>query len=428
MSERVYDVCIIGAGASGLVAAIESSRRGLSCVVVDKNKKPGMKLYATGNGRCNLTNDTWEEDSYYENEFVDKVYNSLYNITELRQRSFVIDYFKKLGINTVNKDGYFYPSSMQASSVVWALLDAASYAGVEILERHTCTGIDYVHDPEYARHGTDIVYEVKCINKIGDDTYNVSVFSKNIIIATGGASQKKLGAADSSLSESIFNSLRLDYTDFRAGLCPVTVNDDLSAVAGVRTKAKLSVGRYSEIGEVQITENGLSGIVTFNMSYYMEEGTVVNVNLLPRVSESEFVEYYNLIRGKYSHKRLDAFLNGYINDKLASYMIEKIYHNKDQKLRLKDVNTSDISKLYQKLTSWNLVVKSKAGFDESQASYGGINTDIIDSYTMEIDEDHTIGKGIYAVGEATDVMGKCGGYNLTYAFVTGFLAGNAVEV
>ena len=89
---KIYDICIIGAGASGLVAAIESSRRGLSCVVVDKNKKAGRKLYATGNGRCNLTNDTWEEDTYYGNEFVDNVFEKLYRFTDLRPRSFVIDY------------------------------------------------------------------------------------------------------------------------------------------------------------------------------------------------------------------------------------------------------------------------------------------------------------------------------------------------
>ena len=132
MYKNIYDICIIGAGASGLVAAIESSRRGLSCVVVDKNKKAGMKLYATGNGRCNLTNDTWEEDTYYENEFVDRVFDYLYRETGMRQRTFILDYFKGLGVNTVNKDGYFYPSSMQASSVVWALLDAARALNIEI--------------------------------------------------------------------------------------------------------------------------------------------------------------------------------------------------------------------------------------------------------------------------------------------------------
>ena len=85
MNDKIYDVCIIGAGASGLAAAIESSRRGLSSVVVDKNKKPGMKLYATGNGRCNLTNDSWHDNDYYGNAFVDRVYDALYERTGKRQ-------------------------------------------------------------------------------------------------------------------------------------------------------------------------------------------------------------------------------------------------------------------------------------------------------------------------------------------------------
>ena len=116
MYDKIFDVCIIGAGASGLVAAIESSRRGLSSVVVDKNKKPGMKLYATGNGRCNLTNDSWNDTDYYGNEFVEKVYDSIYERTGRRPRKFVIDYFEKLGIKTTAKKGYIYPVAVSKLS------------------------------------------------------------------------------------------------------------------------------------------------------------------------------------------------------------------------------------------------------------------------------------------------------------------------
>lgn len=438
MYKNIYDICIIGAGASGLVAAIESSRRGLSCVVVDKNKKAGMKLYATGNGRCNLTNDTWEEDTYYENEFVDRVFDYLYRETGMRQRTFILDYFKGLGVNTVNKDGYFYPSSMQASSVVWALLDAARALNIEIKNKTTCISIDALNLSDIIDDVNtidDSIFDLKTIYRVntiakdsetGEETVS-EIIARNIIIATGGQSQAKLGAQSSEMAKKLFSSLRVPYEEFQSGLCPVKCYEDLSALAGVRTRARLSVAGHRELGEVQITEDGLSGIVTFNMSYYMKPGSPISINLLPKTSEDEFAEHFNAIQKEFPNKRLDSFINGYINDKLASYMISKFYGTPDIKFTLKDVTETGIRGLYQEITEWKLTVLEKGTFDSSQASIGGILTDVISPSTMQISPDRTLGGGIYAVGEATDVIGKCGGYNLTYAFITGYIAGNSVE-
>ena len=149
MSKSIYDVCIIGGGASGLIAAIESSRRGLSSVVVDKNKKPCKKLYATGNGRCNLTNDIWDDDIYYNNEFVDNVFDGLYRMTGMRQRAFILDYFNNLGIKTTNLNGYYYPRSLQASSVCWSILDAARSLGVDIINEYQVDTVSDFNDEYY---------------------------------------------------------------------------------------------------------------------------------------------------------------------------------------------------------------------------------------------------------------------------------------
>lgn len=416
MTDKIYDICIIGAGPSGLVAAIESSRRGLSCVVVDKNKKPGMKLYATGNGRCNITNDTWEEDSYYDNAFVDRVFDSIYSRTGMRQRSFVLDYFARLGVRSVNKKGYFYPASLQASTVVWALVDAAKESGVELISRCICTDIT---------RDTELFYINSSISREGVED-SIIIKSRNIIIATGGLSQERLGATNEKLVDSLFSSLRIPYRRYESGLCPVKISEDLSVLAGVRTTARISVAKHSEIGEVQINEDSISGIVTYNMSYYMSEGQKIIINLLPRISEDEFVADFNEIKTVFPDKRLDLFLNGFINDKLAAYMIHRFYGISDIRLTLKDVTETGIRGLYQELTEWTVSVLSKCGFDHSQASIGGIVTDIIDPYSMQL-SDRTIGEGVYAVGEATDVIGKCGGYNLTYAFITGYLAGTYIE-
>ena len=455
MYDKIYDVCIIGAGASGLVAAIESSRRGLSCVVVDKNKKPGMKLYSTGNGRCNLTNDKWEEDDYYGNIFADMVFGSLYKKTGKHPRAFILEYFKHLGINTISKDGYIYPSSMQASSVVWALLDAARLGGVEIVSKFTVEHLalynssnnqifdesydSYSHSYGYdARiyaadnYNTESIYLIKGLKSVDDTIQEATVFARNVILATGGLSQTKLGSASKEGLEKLLMDTRVPYRDFVSCLCPVETEENLTALDGVRSKIRMTVNGKSENGELQINKKGLSGIVTFNMSYYMNPGTEVFINLLPSVNEESFVEHFEIIRMLYPDKTLLAFLNGYINDKLALYMINKFFgfiaspDGKKPEFKLSEVTDIGIRGIFEEMTNWRLIVQNRVGFDSSQASDGGIIMGVIDSDTMHIDVSSSLGSNLYAVGEVTDVIGKCGGYNLTYAFVTGYLAGNAI--
>jgi len=163
------------------------------------------------------------------------------------------------------------------------------------------------------------------------------------------------------------------------------------------------------------------------MSYYMKPGDKITVNLMPKKSENDFAAEFNDIKSRFPERRLDLFLNGYINDKLSSYFIQKFYGNPEMKLCLKDITETGIRGLYQEITEWSVGIKAINDFDQSQASSGGIVVSILDPYSMEIDSDKTLGPGIYAIGEATDVLGKCGGYNLTYAFITGYLAGISVE-
>jgi hypothetical protein len=428
MNDKIYDVCIIGAGASGLAAAIESSRRGLSSVVVDKNKKPGMKLYATGNGRCNLTNDSWHENDYYGNEFVDRVYEALYERTGKRPRQFIIDYFEKLGIKTTVLKGYVYPLSLQASSVVWSLVDAAKLSGVEFVDRFTVKCIEEYKASTGPGAPVIPVYRVGGFYKSGEEVFDSEIYAKSVILATGGLSQKKLGAIDRDTLENLLTVARIPYNEFTDSLCPVTIEEDISQLAGVRTRINLTVNGNTESGELQITDGGLSGIVTFNMSYYMNSGISVYINAMPKIGSEEFLEHFKAMKNAYPGKPLVAFLNGYLNDKLCVYFIKRFYGNEQMSnsLKLRDITETGILGLYDEITCWKLTVKKRCGFDTSQASAGGILVNVIDPETMHIDSSNSLGMNMYACGEVTDVVGKCGGYNLTYAFVTGYLAGNGV--
>ena len=431
-NNKIYDICIIGAGASGLVAAIESSRRGLSCVVVDKNKKAGRKLYATGNGRCNLTNDTWDEDTYYGSEFVDRLFEQLYRYSDLRPRSFVLDYMKKLGIQTVNKDGYFYPSSLQASSVVWALVDAATSLGTRFLYKTRCVDVTKVGVDDLLEYSSQItddildnqgIYKINVISRQEEEETEGFILAKGIIVATGGLSKKSLGSATAEETYRLFNSLKLPFAEYTSGLCPVYVTEDLSALDGVRTKARLTVDGHTELGEVQISSEGISGIVTFNMSYYMKPGSEVVINLLPKIDEDSFAESFIKSQQSFPNRRLDLFLNGYVNDKLAVYMMDRFYGKQESVLTLKDVTETGIRGIYQEMIEWRLSIRGKGSLEDSQASIGGVLTKYIDPFNMSVKSDVTLGSNICITGEATDVIGKCGGYNITYALITGFFAG-----
>ncbi len=419
-NNKLYDICIIGAGASGLAAAIESSRRGLSCVVVDKNKKAASKLYGTGNGRCNLTNDNWDDDVYYGNTFPFEVFDHIYTLTGKRPRNFIIDYFKDLGISTFNKNGYYYPESMQASSVVWALLDAAKGYGAEIINSFEIFDIDI-------NSKDDIFYYTVFSTETNEEGNRVRINARNILLASGGLSQVKYERTNNNPEVLVRDSLGIKINEFKPGLCPVSVNEDLSSLAGVRVKVRMNSGNKTEVGELQITEKLVSGIITFNMSYYMEPGSKIKISVLPRISTDEFVESFKSIRLKLPEKPLLLFLNGYVNDKLARYFIDNQYGEIGNNIRIKDITETGIRELYDEMTGWTLTVKEKKGFEMSQASIGGIPTHLINPETMKLNGDSPVYKGLYATGEITDVIGKCGGYNLTYAFITGYLAGRSIK-
>ena len=409
----MYDICIIGAGPSGLAAAIESSRRGLSCVVVDRNKKPLKKLYATGNGRCNLTNDVWDDNVYYENSFVDSVYDALYEKTGLRPRNFILKYFEELGIKTVNIGGYYYPMSLQASSVSWAILDALKTENVEIIKEFEVS--DIIRNPEGY---FEIISKDNTVDEIN------RIYARKIVLSIGGLSGKGLGEADIETTIGLLNSLDIEFNFFVPGLCPVLIEDDLSLLSGVRFKAGIKIDNHYEEGEVQVTDYGLSGIVIFNMSRYVEKDCRIHIDVIHNISKDDFINSFTEIKKVLPDRSLVGFLNGFINDKLAKYFAYDFLGELCDSVKIKDMNEEGIAKLYDNLTDWCLTVSGRSGFDSSQATIGGIKTELINPKTMNLFNNNDI----YVTGEITDVMGKCGGYNLTYAFISGYLAGNSIKL
>ena len=403
-STKLLDVIIIGAGASGMMAAITAARRGKSVGILERMNKPGKKILATGNGKCNFTNNNMDTSCFHGNIHL------IQSVLDHFSKEDALSFFHEIGIWPKEKNGYYYPMSMQASAVVWALRDAAVMNGVEIISNSEVSAVEDKGD-KYI------------ISYSGCKTAE----AESVILATGSPSAPELGAASYETLYSLFESLKLEYEPFSPCLGPVAVREDLNPVAGVRCDAEISlhIAEQMERGELQLTADGISGIVVFNMNEYMKEQAhnghnTIHINLLPDISHDEFISRFNTFRKTSPNRKVLGFLNGFLNDKLALYHLNRLKEDGSVK---DDINVSEFEAglIFRALTDWKLSIGGFNDENRSQASAGGIATSQIDPKDMHIIDR----RELYAVGETTDVLGKCGGYNISYALYTGFLAGRA---
>ena len=419
-TERIYDACVIGAGASGLVCAATMARRGLTTLLVDQNKKSGRKLYATGNGRCNLANAVISDSAYYSDPFAGNV------VTEASVRE-MFRYLETVGIPLTERDGYFYPQSLQASSVVWALTDDARLAGVDFLYEEELVHVERTEDGFLLqlRHGSGEVQEIRC---------------GRLALCMGSSAQPSLGAAKEQTVYFLLEELELPYRPFSHDLCPMETEEDVSELAGVRVKATLSleckrensesepsesettesesrkIGTI-ETGELQLTEYGISGIAVFNLSTMAEAGDTVRIDLLPLWEQEE--ELVAFLRGQASDRSLYGAMNGVLQDKLCRFHLTRVFGSERLKQAVSAFTDQEILGLIRELKNWKLTV---SGFrtEQAQAFRGGVDTGIMDPERMIVRDS---GAPLAVTGELLDVVGRCGGYNLSFAMISGLRAG-----
>ena len=393
-----YDAVVIGAGASGLVCAAELGKRGLHTLLVEQNKKSGRKLYATGNGRCNIANAVLSDSAYYQNGFAASVVTEE-SVSELK------DYLKEIGIPLTSRDPYLYPVSQQASAVVWALTDAARLSGVVFLYD---TRVERIRRE---KRGGYVLYT-------GDGK---EIRTGRLVLSMGSPAAPKLGAAGADTLYGLLNDLGLPYREFQAALCPLETEEDLSELAGVRVAARLTVGDESEEGELQLTDYGLSGIVTFNLSTLTGVGDTVKVDLLPDHDEAGLLDHF-LHQNK--ERRLFAVLNGLLPEKLCGYFLRRVWDEGALKMPLSAFSGEELKKLIRAVKHFQLKISGKRG-DKGQACQGGVRPDIISPSDLSVigSKEIPAQPGLAVTGELLDVVGRCGGYNLMFALISGRKAG-----
>lgn len=394
-------VVVVGCGASGIIASIFASSNN-EVIVLERNSSPLKKLLLTGNGKCNYFNDNQSISNYNSSniDLVEKI------ISENNIES-VLSFFDRIGIVPKVKNGYYYPYSNLSNSIKEALLKEASLKGVKIK--------------------TD--YLVKNIEKINNKfIINNEIECDYVIISTGSKACPKTGS--DGIGYEILKNFGHSIVKVLPALTQVTGNKSyFKDWAGIRVDAKVSLyenNKYisSEVGEVQLTKTGLSGICIFNLSSKIKRGLDkgyredISINFLPFVDDIEsFIETRN---NKVKGRTIIELLEGLINYKLVKIILKesKIDENK----YYSELNEKEKNSLFNNLINFKVNIIDTNDFENAQVCSGGVPLTEININTME----SNIVDGLFIIGELLDIDGLCGGYNLTVAWISGILAGTYV--
>lgn len=403
-----YEVIVIGAGASGLVAAIGAARQGSKVLIIEQKEKVGKKILATGNGKCNYTNLHQSPDCYRSDDssFPMKVLSS-FNIEQTLQ------FFEELGIYPKNRNGYVYPHSEQGASVVQVLVMECERLGIDI------------HCEE----------KVKDIKESPKGNMNFLLISserkeyrcKKVILAAGGCASPKLGSDGSGywLAEKLGHSLIQPLPALVQLKSPAKFCKQLSGVrVGARVTAMVGNQVLSqEEGEILFTDYGISGIAIMQLSrfvakaLYYKENVIIGIDFLPSLSEGEIESLYVKRVEHQPNRTLEEMMIGLFNVKLAQVLL--LEGKLSPQRKAKDMSRKELLQLVTQTKHFAMPIHGTNDFDNAQVSAGGISTKEVNPCNLE----SKLVKGLYLVGEVLDVDGTCGGYNLQWAWSSGYLAG-----
>ncbi len=392
-------VCIIGGGASGLVAAITAGERGHEVSLFERQARVGRKLMSTGNGRCNLTNVNASPERYHgaDGSFVVPALSRFGAAETLR-------FFDSLGLITVTEEsGRVYPFSDQAGSVLDVLRFRCDALGV-----NTLTGVE-VRGIRKTKEGFEIA------------TADGKRLFDRAVIACGGAAGAKVGGVG--LGYELLRSLGHGITALSPALVQIKTDTNyIKSLKGVRAQARIELKKDGKTaatgaGEVQFTEYGLSGPAIFDISGCAAPGSEISLDLAPDMGEREVIAYLSRRTAELPGLTAESVLAGFLQSRVGATCVR--YAGVGLNTPLSALGSGELLLIAGAVKSFRTAVLGTLGFDSAQVTRGGARTEEFRPDTLE----SRLVKGLYACGEVLDVDGDCGGFNLQWAWSSGRLAG-----
>lgn len=396
-------IAVIGGGPSGLVASINAKNNYNEVYLFDKNPDFGKKLLLTGNGKCNYWNEFQDISKYHSTN--NDALKRIITTNNLRRTKEFLD---SLGIIPNIKNGYYYPFSNQAASIKTILVEEAMNKGV-IFKTNT---------------------EIKDIKK----DKNFKVYYDNlceefdvVVIATGSKSYKKTGS--DGYGYNIAKSFNINVLNISPSLVQLVTDTGLEKKwAGIRALVKIKANEKEEEGEIQFTDYGISGICVFNISRNIainlanKNKQKVKINFIPwfNGNNEEFLKYLNQLDIKLNKKNISNLCDGFLNYKLTNILASKSKIDNNKKW-CELANTEKMT-FINNIHNLEVDVIDTKGFESAQVCSGGISLDEINYETLETKKV----SNLYFCGEVLDVDGDCGGYNLSFAFLSGLLVGRSI--
>lgn len=404
-------VIVIGGGASGLVASIYAAKSGHQVTLLEKNKNCGKKILITGNGKCNYWNQ-FQNLNHYHTTSKEK----LKDIINKENQQEILNFFEKIGIVPKIKDGYYYPYSNQAISIQTALMKEAEHNQINIQTE------------------TEVISIQKQAKKFNIKTNHGTYQSEQIILSTGSLACPKTGSTGFGYQlAKIFG-----HTIIQPLPALVQLESKLPFLKewhGIRLDGKVTLIednkiQNSQLGEIQLTNYGLSGICIFNLSSQISRGLSnhkkeqISINFLYFLqihNPNHFITWMTKRNKTVKNRTIADLLDGILNYKLVNLLLKicKI----PQTTTWEQLSEKKKYLLGMNLTNFIVDITGTKSFEYAQTTTGGIPLTEIHSKTMESKKE----KGLYITGELLDVDGECGGYNLSFAWITGMIAGRSIK-
>ncbi len=414
-----FDIAVVGAGASGCMAALTAAQSGASVLLIEHNDKIGRKIYATGNGRCNLTNLSLSAAGYHsvsaglsdDDPAIERVSSILsqFSIGDM------MGFFESRGIYLHDRKGYVYPRTDQAETIVRFLENELYRQKVSIKLSENVTAIDCKNHQFF----------INCSGKIRYTAHR-------LILCGGGMAGPQYGCDGSNYN--FASKFGHSTTSLYPALVPLSGDPAiLRYAAGVRCDASISIeagkqGHFTVIdterGELQLLKDSISGIPVFQLSKYvgklLDEKYTVHavIDFLPEFEEHKWVSEKNRRLSADRNCMLGDYFNGLVNRKV----LDMILTNRSLQAEKKASKLTDelILTLMDDLRKFEISIRDTGTYKQAQVTAGGIPL-------TELSGDLESKKvtGLYFAGEVIDVDGICGGYNLQFAFATGYIAGKS---